>query len=76
MDITRVDNREDEMVEPPLRGNSLATFALSSEQRAILDSADAFARDRLWPLQRKMDDEEWWPSDVMPISRRRKRPDS
>jgi len=55
------------MVEPPLRGNSLATFALSSEQRAILDSADAFARDRLWPLQRKMDDEEWWPSDVMPM---------
>lgn len=43
-----------------------AGFALTSEQQEILDQASAFAKDTLWPLQARMDDEEWWPPEVMP----------
>ena len=35
--------------------------ALSDERAAILASADRYARERLAPLARRMDDEEWWP---------------
>lgn len=41
-------------------------FALSAEQQEILDTADSFAREQFWPLQQKMDDEEWWPEDALP----------
>ncbi len=43
----------------------LAEFALSPERQEILNQADRFARDELWPLQQRMDDEEWWPPHVM-----------
>jgi len=36
-------------------------IALSDERAAILDAADRYARERLYPLARRMDDEEWWP---------------
>jgi isovaleryl-CoA dehydrogenase len=35
--------------------------ALSDERAAILAAADRYARERLAPLARRMDDEEWWP---------------
>jgi isovaleryl-CoA dehydrogenase len=41
-------------------------FRLSDDQQAVLDQADRFARDELAPLQARMDDEEWWPPQVMP----------
>src|SRR5215470_6610833 len=58
--------RENAMDE--LRLNSLAAngFRLSPEQQEILDHADRFAADELYPLQQKMDDEEWWPPQAMP----------
>jgi isovaleryl-CoA dehydrogenase len=40
-------------------------FQLSAEQQSILDTADTFAREVLWPLQKRMDDEEWWPETAM-----------
>ena len=40
-------------------------FALSTDQQEILDTADRFAKEKLWPLQQRMDDEEWWPEDAM-----------
>ena len=43
-----------------------SAFALDPEQRAILDAVDAFARETFWPLQGRMDDEEWWPDTAMP----------
>jgi len=46
--------------------NSAASFALSDEQREILDQADTYARNELLPLQQRMDNEEWWPPHVMP----------
>lgn len=46
---------------------SLATqFSLNEEQRAVLENADRFGREQLYPLAQKMDDEEWWPQDIMP----------
>jgi isovaleryl-CoA dehydrogenase len=41
-------------------------FQLTSEQQEILDAADRFAKASLWPLQARMDAEEWWPEEVMP----------
>src|SRR6266568_236532 len=41
-------------------------FGLSPEQREILDLSSRFAQKELYPLQQRMDDEEWWPPHVMP----------
>ncbi len=40
-------------------------FALTAEQQALLAQADEFGRRELAPLAQRMDDEEWWPSDLM-----------
>jgi isovaleryl-CoA dehydrogenase len=42
-----------------------AAFALSDEQQEILEQADNYARNELFPLQQRMDNEEWWPPHVM-----------
>lgn len=39
-------------------------FRLSEERLAILEAADHYARERLLPLARRMDDEEWWPDEA------------
>ncbi|HZP11801.1 MAG TPA: acyl-CoA dehydrogenase family protein [Nevskiaceae bacterium] len=39
---------------------------LSADEQNILDSADRFAREALYPLAQKMDDEEWWPKEIFP----------
>ena len=41
-------------------------FRLGAEQEEILAVSDRFARAELWPLQQRMDDEEWWPPEAMP----------
>ncbi len=41
-------------------------FGLSFEQQEILDGATRFAEQELHPLQGRMDDEDWWPPEVMP----------
>lgn len=40
-------------------------FQLNSDQQALLEHADRFAREQLYPLSSKMDDEDWWPADVL-----------
>jgi len=42
------------------------TFGLNEEQEAILQQADRFARNELYPLARRMDEDEWWPQDAFP----------
>jgi isovaleryl-CoA dehydrogenase len=37
---------------------------LSDDEQTILDQADRFARNELYPLSQRMDDEEWWPPEV------------
>ena len=39
-------------------------FELSDEQREVLDTADEYARNELFPLAGRMDREEWWPADA------------
>jgi isovaleryl-CoA dehydrogenase len=41
-------------------------FRLNEEQAEILSTSDRFARAEFWPLQQRMDDEEWWPPQAMP----------
>ncbi len=38
-------------------------FSLTEEHQAVLDAADRYGREKLAPLARRMDDEEWWPDD-------------
>ena len=41
-------------------------FRLSEEQEEILSTSDRFAQAEFWPLQQRMDAEEWWPPQAMP----------
>nr|WP_295469591.1 acyl-CoA dehydrogenase family protein [Mesorhizobium sp.] len=41
-------------------------FDLDAEQQMILDNADRFARNELYALSEKMDNEEWWPEEAFP----------
>lgn len=48
------------------RNSPYSGFDLTPDQQQILDLASQFSRDELLPLQQRMDDEEWWPPEVMP----------
>ncbi len=41
--------------------NASSLFELSDDQREVLDAADDYARNELYPLAQKMDDDESWP---------------
>ncbi len=41
-------------------------FSLTEDQRQLLDHADRFGREQLLPLSERMDNEEWWPDELMP----------
>ncbi len=43
------------------------SFDLSEDHRAILEAADRFARNELYPLAARMDAEEWWPETAFPL---------
>jgi isovaleryl-CoA dehydrogenase len=39
---------------------------LSADEQQILDQADRFARQELYPLSARMDADEWWPVEAFP----------
>ncbi len=41
-------------------------FDLDADQQMILENADRFARNELYALSEKMDNEEWWPEEAFP----------
>ncbi|HVT36206.1 MAG TPA: acyl-CoA dehydrogenase family protein [Nevskiaceae bacterium] len=43
-----------------------AFSGLSSDEMDILAQADRFAQKEIYPLAQRMDDEEWWPTDIFP----------
>ncbi len=43
-----------------------AFTGLSSDEMDILDNADRFARNEMYPLAQRMDDDEWWPTEIFP----------
>src|SRR6202167_4246034 len=44
---------------------SASAFDLRPEQLEVLDAADRYARQELYPLARRMDDEEWGPAEAV-----------
>ncbi len=40
---------------------------LSNDEQAVLDAADRFARQELYPLSQRMDNEEWWPDQAFAL---------
>ena len=44
---------------------SVSQFSLTREQELLLEQADAIGRQELAPHSEKMDNEEWWPPDLM-----------
>ena len=42
-------------------------FSLTAEQQSLLDHADKFSREKLYPFAEKMDNEESWPKEIMPM---------
>jgi len=41
-----------------------AQLGLTPDQYAVLEAADRYAREQLYPLARRMDEEEWWPHEA------------
>jgi isovaleryl-CoA dehydrogenase len=44
--------------------NAVSMFELSEDQLEMLDTADRYARNELYPIAARMDDEEYWPDDI------------
>lgn len=40
---------------------------LSNDEQGMLDDADRFARQEMYPLSQRMDNEEWWPEEAFPL---------
>ena len=48
--------------------SAMQRFAgLSNDEQGMLDEADRFARQELYKLSPRMDNEEWWPDDAFPL---------
>ena len=57
-------------ISPPAAsvGSAMQRFAgLSNDEQGMLDDADRFARQELYPLSPRMDNEEWWPEDAFTL---------
>ena len=49
-------------------GSAMQRFAgLSNDEQGMLDDADRFARQELYPLSQRMDNEEWWPDQAFSV---------
>jgi isovaleryl-CoA dehydrogenase len=49
-------------------GSAMQRFAgLSNDEQGMLDDADRFARQELYPLSQRMDNEEWWPENAFSV---------
>ena len=40
-----------------------SAFSLTGDQQEILDTADRYMRDNIYPLNQRMDEDEWWPDE-------------
>ena len=45
----------------------MSQFSLSNEQNQVFREADRIGREELLPLADRMDKEEWWPEEIMPM---------
>lgn len=51
-------------IPAPTRSVTQRFAGLSDDEQQILDQADRFARQELYPLAARMDADEWWPPDA------------
>jgi isovaleryl-CoA dehydrogenase len=52
---------------PAERASVMQAFTgLSSDEMEILAQADRFAQKEMYPLAQRMDDDEWWPTEIFP----------
>ena len=51
----------------PARSAMQRFAGLSNDEQGMLDDADRFARQELYPLSQRMDNEEWWPDQAFPV---------
>ena len=51
-------------VANPRSSSTSHAFKLDPDQQTILDEADKFSRNELYPLAERMDRDEWWPEGV------------
>ena len=56
----------DARVTSVIRNTSDAAYEITGEQAEIRDQAKKFFMKEIYPLQARMDDEDWWPETVMP----------
>ena len=60
LDLIRLSRHEHGRAVLPIAGE------VGECDEARIGQADRFAENELWPLQQKIDDEEWWPPQAMP----------
>ncbi|WP_421793699.1 acyl-CoA dehydrogenase family protein [Hydrocarboniphaga effusa] len=53
-------------ISPSGIGVMQAFTGLSSDEQQVFDEANRFAQAEFYPLAQRMDDEEWWPSEIFP----------
>ena len=51
----------------PARSAMQRFAGLSNDEQSMLDDADRFARQELYPLSQRMDNEEWWPDQAFSV---------
>jgi isovaleryl-CoA dehydrogenase len=68
MGMVRRSGRREPLIPmtTPIRNAPAAGWELTPEQVEIRDQARKFFMKELYPLQQRMDDEDWWPESVMP----------
>src|SRR3546814_4934296 len=68
--VSQTHHSELHMAHPsgnPDRPSVMQAFSgLSNDEFEILGNADRFAQAELYPLAQRMDDEEWWPTEIFP----------
>jgi isovaleryl-CoA dehydrogenase len=64
--VRRILPEDDDKMDTstPTRPVTQRFSGLSDDELEVLEQADRFARQELYPLSRRMDDEEWWPPDA------------
>lgn len=59
------DAREEDALDA-IRNEKPNLFDFDADHEMILDNADRFARNELYGLSERMDNEEWWPDEAFP----------
>ena len=62
-----MNNSTTSITAAPARSAMQRFAGLSNDEQSMLDDADRFARQELYPLSQRMDNEEWWPDQAFSV---------